>query len=108
MPGPSFVVPLVGGVVQMVLNPYKFWEDQRKFSFPGEHARCMMLQAFSMQGRSEIFSAQILHPLCLTNASWPIPTCMHAYVYVCIEFGPQIYRPCRSPNSLHAQVTLPM
>ena len=35
LPGPSFTVPLVGGVVEMVLNPFKFWEDQRKTSFPG-------------------------------------------------------------------------
>ncbi len=35
LPGPSYAVPLVGGVVQMVLDPYKFWEDQRKAAFPG-------------------------------------------------------------------------
>ena len=35
LPGPSFAVPLVGGVAEMVLNPFKFWEDQRKTSFPG-------------------------------------------------------------------------
>ena len=32
---PSFAVPLVGGVVNMVLNPFRFWEDQQKMSFPG-------------------------------------------------------------------------
>lgn len=30
VPGPRFPVPLVGGVVSMVINPYKFWEKQRK------------------------------------------------------------------------------
>jgi len=35
LPGPSVAVPLVGGVAEMVLNPFKFWEDQRKTSFPG-------------------------------------------------------------------------
>lgn len=35
LPGPSFAVPLVGGVVDMVLNPFRFWEDQWKMSFPG-------------------------------------------------------------------------
>ncbi|CAL5229225.1 g12509 [Coccomyxa viridis] len=35
LPGPPFAIPLVGGVVEMVLNPYKFWENQRKASFPG-------------------------------------------------------------------------
>ena len=35
LPGPSFAVPLVGGVVDMVLNPFRFWEDQQKMSFPG-------------------------------------------------------------------------
>lgn len=28
--GPSFAVPLVGGVVSMVLDPHKFWRDQLK------------------------------------------------------------------------------
>ena len=35
LPGPSFAVPLVGGVIEMVLNPFNFWEEQRKTSFPG-------------------------------------------------------------------------
>lgn len=35
LPGPLFAVPLVGGMVQMVMDPYKFWEDQRQASFPG-------------------------------------------------------------------------
>ncbi|KAK9813665.1 hypothetical protein WJX73_002257 [Symbiochloris irregularis] len=35
VPGPRFPVPLLGGLVPMVMDPYKFWEDQRKFSFPG-------------------------------------------------------------------------
>ena len=35
LPGPSYAVPLVGGAVQMVLDPYRFWEDQRRFAFPG-------------------------------------------------------------------------
>ena len=26
--GPSFAVPLVGGVVAMVIDPHKFWRDQ--------------------------------------------------------------------------------
>ncbi len=33
--GPNFVVPLVGGIVEMVKDPYGFWEKQRKYSFPG-------------------------------------------------------------------------
>jgi len=28
--GPSFAVPLVGGVVAMVIDPHKFWRDQLK------------------------------------------------------------------------------
>ncbi|KAK9823344.1 hypothetical protein WJX72_002058 [[Myrmecia] bisecta] len=35
VPGPRFAVPFIGCVAQMVMDPYKFWEDQRKFSFPG-------------------------------------------------------------------------
>lgn len=35
LPGPAYAVPLVGGVVQMVLDPFKFWEDQRRYAFPG-------------------------------------------------------------------------
>lgn len=33
--GPQYAVPLVGCVIAMVRNPYQFWEDQRKYSFPG-------------------------------------------------------------------------
>lgn len=35
VPGPKYAVPLFGCIIHMVLNPYQFWEDQRKFSFPG-------------------------------------------------------------------------
>ncbi|KAL3155714.1 hypothetical protein ABBQ32_012735 [Trebouxia sp. C0010 RCD-2024] len=35
VPGPQYAVPLVGCVIAMVRNPYQFWEDQRKYSFPG-------------------------------------------------------------------------
>ena len=30
VPGPKSVVPLVGGIVEMVKDPYGFWEKQRK------------------------------------------------------------------------------
>uniref|UniRef100_A0A7S0V0I1 C-22 sterol desaturase n=1 Tax=Polytomella parva TaxID=51329 RepID=A0A7S0V0I1_9CHLO len=33
--GPKYVVPFIGGIVEMVKNPYKFWEKQRLYSFPG-------------------------------------------------------------------------
>lgn len=33
--GPEFVTPVIGGIVEMVKDPYGFWEKQRKFSFPG-------------------------------------------------------------------------
>ena len=32
LPGPKFPVPLVGAVVEMVLDPFKFWEQQRKWA----------------------------------------------------------------------------
>ena len=31
LPGPKFPVPLLGAVVEMVLDPFKFWEQQRKW-----------------------------------------------------------------------------
>lgn len=33
--GPFMAVPLVGCLVSMVLDPYRFWEEQRMYSFPG-------------------------------------------------------------------------
>lgn len=33
--GPEYVIPFVGGIVEMVKDPYGFWEKQRKYSFPG-------------------------------------------------------------------------
>mmetsp|Transcript_22957 Transcript_22957/g.50366 ORF Transcript_22957/g.50366 Transcript_22957/m.50366 type:complete len:531 (+) Transcript_22957:194-1786(+) len=35
LPGPGFVTPILGGIVEMVKDPYGFWEKQRKYSFPG-------------------------------------------------------------------------
>mmetsp|Transcript_32365 Transcript_32365/g.37375 ORF Transcript_32365/g.37375 Transcript_32365/m.37375 type:complete len:506 (+) Transcript_32365:38-1555(+) len=35
VPGPKFVQPLVGGLVTMIRDPYKFWEDQRLYSPQG-------------------------------------------------------------------------
>lgn len=32
VPGPTFVQPLVGGLVTMIRDPFKFWEDQRLFA----------------------------------------------------------------------------
>jgi hypothetical protein len=33
LPGPAFVVPLIGSIVQMVLGPYEFWH--KHFNIPG-------------------------------------------------------------------------
>jgi cytochrome P450 family 710 subfamily A protein len=30
LPGPRYVVPLVGCIVEMVLDPFGFWERQRE------------------------------------------------------------------------------
>ncbi|KAG2439008.1 hypothetical protein HYH02_006537 [Chlamydomonas schloesseri] len=35
LPGPSSVTPIIGGIVEMVKDPYGFWERQRLYSFPG-------------------------------------------------------------------------
>ncbi|GAX72950.1 hypothetical protein CEUSTIGMA_g405.t1 [Chlamydomonas eustigma] len=35
VPGPEYVTPFLGGIVEMVKDPYGFWEKQRKYSFPG-------------------------------------------------------------------------
>lgn len=33
--GPEYVWPIAGGIVEMVKDPYGFWERQRLYSFPG-------------------------------------------------------------------------
>ncbi|KAL6781877.1 hypothetical protein ACKKBF_B09810 [Auxenochlorella protothecoides x Auxenochlorella symbiontica] len=35
IPGPERPFPLVGGIVEMVMNPFAFWEKQRVYSDPG-------------------------------------------------------------------------
>ncbi|GIL60159.1 hypothetical protein Vafri_14781 [Volvox africanus] len=35
LPGPARVTPFLGGIVEMVKDPYAFWERQRLYSFPG-------------------------------------------------------------------------
>lgn len=70
LPGPSFVVPVLGGVPQMVLNPYKFWEDQRRSSFPGaallHHTELSLCDAGSPRDslhlRSMVPCARVHHP----------------------------------------------
>ena len=32
LPGPSLAVPLLGGIVEMVMDPYGFWERQREYT----------------------------------------------------------------------------
>lgn len=32
VPGPSFVIPFLGGLIQMVKDPYGFWERQRQWA----------------------------------------------------------------------------
>lgn len=36
VPGPRFPLPVLGGLVPMVMDPYKFWEDQRKYVKPSQ------------------------------------------------------------------------
>lgn len=35
LPGPSRVTPVLGGIMEMIKDPYGFWERQRLYSFPG-------------------------------------------------------------------------
>mmetsp|Transcript_1696 Transcript_1696/g.4250 ORF Transcript_1696/g.4250 Transcript_1696/m.4250 type:complete len:559 (+) Transcript_1696:128-1804(+) len=35
LPGPNLPTPVLGGIVEMVKDPYGFWERQRTLSFPG-------------------------------------------------------------------------
>lgn len=35
VPGPTFVTPLVGGLITMIKDPFNFWEDQRKYAPSG-------------------------------------------------------------------------
>eukprot|EP00796_Vickermania_ingenoplastis_P005444 gene5444-3925_t len=32
IPGPTFVVPVVGGIIEMIKDPYGFWEKQRQYN----------------------------------------------------------------------------
>lgn len=32
IPGPTFVVPVVGGIIEMIRDPYNFWEKQRQYN----------------------------------------------------------------------------
>lgn len=32
IPGPTFVTPILGGIVEMIKDPYAFWERQRQYS----------------------------------------------------------------------------
>lgn len=32
IPGPTFVAPIVGGLIEMIKDPYTFWEKQRQYS----------------------------------------------------------------------------
>lgn len=32
IPGPTFVVPIIGGIVEMIRDPYTFWEKQRQYN----------------------------------------------------------------------------
>lgn len=35
LPGPETVTPILGGIIEMVKDPYAFWEKQRKYACPG-------------------------------------------------------------------------
>lgn len=35
LPGPNLATPVLGGIFEMIRDPYSFWERQRKWSFPG-------------------------------------------------------------------------
>ena len=35
VPGPSRPTPLLGGIVEMVMDPYGFWDRQRRYADPG-------------------------------------------------------------------------
>lgn len=45
--GPRFVVPLVGCIVEMVFDPYGFWERQRK-CVPGMLSICLFCACHSL------------------------------------------------------------
>ena len=35
VPGPSYVTPFLGGLVEMVIDPFTFWDKQRNYADPG-------------------------------------------------------------------------
>lgn len=47
VPGPTFVTPLLGGLITMIRDPYKFWEDQRQYS-PHGYSWLSILNQFTV------------------------------------------------------------
>ncbi|GJQ13956.1 hypothetical protein GpartN1_g5747.t1 [Galdieria partita] len=42
LPGPSFTLPFLGSIIEMVKNPYQFWEKQRMFDPQGVSANFLV------------------------------------------------------------------
>ncbi len=40
LPGPRFVVPFFGCIVEMVMDPFGFWDRQRECALPSHWAPC--------------------------------------------------------------------
>ena len=90
LPGPSYAVPLVGGVVQMVMDPFKFWEDQRLASFPGVHF--WPLKCASQQ----LAPPRCICTICYSTQGFPL-TCQNAlHALIVHSHGPLLMIACIS------------
>jgi len=54
IPGPTLVIPLLGGIIDMVRDPYTFWEQQRQYAIHG-------VSWNSILGKYTLFSTKADH-----------------------------------------------
>jgi hypothetical protein len=59
--GPGFAVPLIGSIVEMVKNPYDFWEKQRLFNPDGLSWNSIVGQFMVMSTNTEITRKIFMH-----------------------------------------------
>lgn len=61
--GPTFIVPLIGSIVEMVRDPYGFWERQRLYAHPG-------VSCTSLLGKFLVFCTDVegCHTILRNNA----------------------------------------
>ncbi|RZC82215.1 hypothetical protein C5167_044996 [Papaver somniferum] len=48
-PGPQFILPFFGDIIQLVRNPTKFWDDQLKMGFSTNYIILLVASSFSFK-----------------------------------------------------------